>query len=70
MASVKFSSKMDSEVLRDLKAHAEQEGRTLSSVLSIAVAEYLERAALRPAFREAAAEVIDDHAELLERLAR
>lgn len=70
MASVKFSSKMDSKVLKSLKAHAEREGRTLSSVLSIAAAEYLERAALRPPFRRAATEVIEDHAELLERLAR
>jgi len=70
MASVKFSSKMDPKVLRSLKAHAEREGRTLSSVLTTAASQYLERAALRPAFRKAASEVLEGHAELLKRLAR
>lgn len=69
-SSVKFSSKMDARVLKNLKAHAEREGRTLSTVLTTAAAEYLERAAVRPAFRKASAEVLDDHGELLERLAR
>jgi hypothetical protein len=39
-------------------------------VLTVAAEEYLERAALRPAFRKAAREVLDEHADLLERLAR
>ena len=70
MTAVKFSSKMDSEVLENLRAHAAREGRTVSAVLTAAAEEYLERAALRPAFRKAAREVLDEHAELLERLAR
>ena len=70
MPSVKFSSKMDSKVLKNLRAHAEREGRTVSAVLTAAAEEYLERAAVRPAFRKAAREVLDEHAELLERLAR
>jgi hypothetical protein len=70
MASVKFSSKMDSVVLEDLRAHAARQGRTLSAVLNEAAGEYLERAATRPAFRKAADEILDQHAELLERLAR
>lgn len=69
-ATVKFSSKMDARVLKGLRAHAAREGRTLSAVLTAAAAQYLERATLRPAFRTAAREVLDDHAELLERLAR
>jgi len=70
MPSVKFSSKMDSKVLKSLRAHAEREGRTVSAVLTAAAEEYLERAVIRPAFRKAAREVLDEHAELLERLAR
>jgi hypothetical protein len=70
MPSVKFSSKMDSKVLKSLRAHAEREGRTVSAVLTAAAEEYLERAAIRPAFRKAAREVLDEHEELLERLAR
>ena len=69
-AAVKFSSKMDAKVLKVLRAHAEQQGRTLSSVLTTAAEQYLQRAAVRPAFRKAAREVLDDHAELLQRLAR
>ena len=69
-AAVKFSSKMDGKVLRDLRAHAEREGRTLSAVLTTAVEEYLERATVRPAFRTAAREVLDEHSELHARLAR
>ena len=69
-SSVKFSSKMDSKVLKGLRLHAEREGRTLSAVLTAAAEQYLRRAAIRPAFRTAAREVLDEHAELLERLAR
>lgn len=70
MAYVKFGSKMDARVLKDLRAFAEREGRTVSAVLTAAAEEYLERAALRPAFRKAARKVLDEHAELLARLAR
>lgn len=69
-ATVKFSSKMDAKVLKGLRAHAEREGRTLSAVLTAAAEQYLQRAAIRPAFRSAARDVLDEHAELLERLAR
>jgi len=69
-ATTKFSSRMDAKVLEGLRAHAAREGRTLSAVLTAAGAQYLERATVRPAFRTAAREVLDDHAELLERLAR
>ena len=67
---VKFSSQMRAEVLAAAREHAAESGRTLASVLDEAVAEYLERARIRPAFRDAAERVIDQHAELLERLAR
>ena len=69
-SNTKFSSKMDAKVLKGLRAHAAREGRTFSAVLTTAAAQYLLRATLRPAFRTAAREVLDEHAELLERLAR
>jgi hypothetical protein len=69
-ATTKFSSKMDAKVLKSLRAHAAREGRTLSAILTVAAEQYLERATLRPAFRSAAREVLDEHADLLERLAR
>ena len=68
--AVKFSSKIDAKVLKGLRAHAEREGRTLSAVLTTAAEQYLQRAAIRPVFRTAVREVLDEHAELLERLAR
>jgi len=67
---VKFSSKIDDDVLAELRAYAAETGRSISSVLTDAVREHLERARVRPAFREAAEEVMDEHAELLERLAK
>lgn len=67
---VKFSSKLDEATLDALRAHAEESGRPISALLDEAVRDYLERAAVRPAFRAATEEVLDAHAELLERLAR
>ena len=56
--------------MRDLKAFVSENDRSISSVVNEAVAEYLERARLRPAFRKAMDEVLDDHEELLQRLAK
>lgn len=67
---VKFGSKMDDEVLAELRAYAREQGRTLSAVLTEAAGEYLRRARVRPAFRSATDEVLAAHGELLERLAR
>lgn len=67
---IKFSSKIRPEVLEKARAYAAEEGRTLASVVDEAVAQYLERVRVRPAFVSAAEEVMDRHAELLERLAR
>lgn len=67
---VKFSAQIDREVLEQLREHAAETGRTLAWVLTQAASEYLERARLRPAFVSAAEEIINDHAELLERLAK
>jgi hypothetical protein len=67
---VKFSSKMQSDVLESLRAHATEEGRTLAGVLTEAVQEYLAKKRVRPAFREAAEAVLTEHDELLARLAK
>lgn len=66
----KFSAQMDAEILERLRAHAAQTGRTLAWLLTRASTEYLEREQLRPAFTSAADEVLEEHAELLDRLAR
>ena len=67
---VKFSSKMEREALEALRAHAQEEGRTLSGILTEAVQDYLGKKRVRPAFREAADAVLAEHDELLARLAQ
>ena len=66
---VKFASQMEARLLRELRTYARESDRTLSGVIGEAVEQYLDRARLRPAFREASEEVLADHAELLRRLA-
>ena len=66
----KFASQLDADLLKSLREHADASGRSISSLLDDAVREYLERARVRPAFRSAMDEVLQEHDELLERLAR
>ena len=68
--SVKFASTMDSDLLEALREHAERSGRSISSILENAVAEHLDRVRVRPAFRAAVDQVLEEHDELLARLAR
>jgi hypothetical protein len=67
---IKFSSQMDQTVLEELREYARANERTLASVLNEAASEYLARERIRPAFQRAADEIMDVHADLLERLAR
>lgn len=66
----KFASQMDRELLRSLREHADASGRSISALLDDAVREYLERVHVRPAFRSAMDEVLQEHDDLLQRLAR
>jgi len=68
--TIKFSSKIDERVLQELRQHAKQTGRSISSLLTEAVEAYLARARVRPVFLEAAEQVMDENADLLERLAQ
>lgn len=70
MAKVKFASLVDAKVLKDLRAFAEASDRSISSVVSEALSEYLSRSKTRPAFRGAMEEILVEHAELLQRLAK
>tara|TARA_B100001248_G_scaffold249599_1_gene222924 strand:+ start:634 stop:867 length:234 start_codon:yes stop_codon:yes gene_type:complete len=70
MKAKKFATQIDEEVLKDLKSYVKEADRSISSVVSEAVAEYLQRARIRPAFRSAMDEVLDDNEELLKRLAK
>ncbi len=70
MKAIKFATQIDEKVLKDLKSYVNETDRSISSVVTEAVAEYLQRSKLRPAFRSAMDEVLDEHEELLTRLAK
>ncbi len=70
MKAKKFATQIDEKVLADLKSYASHTDRSISSVVSEAVAEYIHRSRVRPAYRSAMDEVLDEHAELLMRLAK
>jgi hypothetical protein len=67
---VKFASQIDARVLKELRQFAKENDRTLSGVLTRAVDEFLQRARVRPAFRKASEDVLDEHDDLLRRLAK
>jgi hypothetical protein len=66
----KFATQIDETALEELRSYSKSTGRSISSVVSEAIVEYLQRARVRPAFRDAMSETLDDHAELLKRLAK
>lgn len=66
----KFATQIDEDVLKELKTFVDESDRSISSVVTEAVSEYLHRVRLRPAFRKAMDEVLEEHAELLKRLAK
>ena len=66
----KFATQIDETALEELRAYARSTGRSISGVVTEAVGEYLQRVSVRPAFRSAMDEVLEDHAELLKRLAK
>lgn len=68
--SEKFSTKMNAAVLERLRDYAQSSDRSISQIVSEAVAEYLSRVEVRPSFRRAVEEVIRDNEELLQELAR
>lgn len=66
----KFSTQVDHEVLEQLKEFARISDRSISKIVNEAIADYLKRAQVRPAFLEAMEEVIAENEELLKRLAK
>jgi metal-responsive CopG/Arc/MetJ family transcriptional regulator len=70
MKAKKFATQIDQNVLKELKSFVKAADRSISSVVSEAVAEYIQRAKLRPGYRAAMDEVLDEHEELLKRLAK
>jgi len=67
---VKFATQMDEAVLGELRQAAAQSGQSISKIVNDAVAEHLSRLRLRPAFCEAMEKTLNEHREVLERLAK
>jgi len=67
---IKFSSKLEKRLLDQLKNYSKTSKKNISVVLNEAVAEYLKRVRLRPAFIDASEEVIKENKELLKVLAK
>ena len=70
MAVQKFATQIDEHVLREVRAVAKETGQTISKLVEDALVEHLRRVRVRPAFRDAMDEVLSEHAELLDRLAK
>lgn len=68
MASIKISSKVEAAEWRALQALAREQHRSISGVLTEAIAEYLRRRRMRPIVAKQFAESIADNAELAGRL--
>lgn len=70
MKAKKFSTQIDEQVLKDLKEFASSSEYSISKIVTDAVSEYLQKVRVRPVFRQAMEDVIEDNKELLERLAK
>ncbi|MCA8924321.1 MAG: hypothetical protein KDD82_21100 [Planctomycetes bacterium] len=68
--TIKFSSKIEQQALDELRRFAKESGRSISSILTEAVTEYLARARVRPVFLNATEQVLNEHSDLLTRLAQ
>ncbi len=70
MTSKKFATQIDEQVLKDLKKYVQESDRSISGVITEAVADFLQKVRVRPMFRSAMEEVINENEELLTRLAK
>jgi len=70
MKLVKFATQVDEKVLKELRAVAKETGKSISRLVTEALATHIQRVRIRPVFRRAMDAVLDEHDELLRRLAR
>lgn len=66
--SKKFSSKMDESVLSELREFAHQESREISSLLTEAVRDLLNRKKIKPIFQKVSDEAFSEFDEALQEL--
>ncbi len=70
MASKKFATLLEDDVLDELKRHSKESKQKISTIVNSALEDYLQKARVRPAFRKAMDQVIEENSELLRRLAK
>jgi uncharacterized membrane protein YheB (UPF0754 family) len=70
MKATKFATQVDGRVLKELRNFAEQSDKSISKIVTEALEEYLNKIRVRPIFLSAMDEVIEEHADLLTRLAK
>ncbi len=70
MASIKVSSVVDAKVWRSLKALSEETQRSLSGLLTEAIAEYVQRRRVRPEVLDHLERSMDENEKLGKLLAR
>lgn len=70
MAKVRFSSKIERDTLRNLRAYAAETKLNIADVISDAVARYLEGVQIRPTFRRAVDGTIAENRDLYRKLAK
>ena len=66
----KFSSKMDEKVLEELREFAREENRDISSLITEAVQDLLNKKRVKPIFEEKTDEAFDEFDEALKELAK
>jgi len=69
-AAKKFATQIEESVLKELKSFVKSEDRKISAVVTEALEEYLNKRKIRPVFRSAMDEVLDENSDLLKRLAK
>jgi len=69
MVKVKFATKLSVAAVEELRAYAKESKRTVSDIVDEAVLSHLRSVRIRPAFRRAVEEVLEDHKIALRKLA-
>ena len=70
MKAKKFASQIDEQVLEQLKKHARETDKKISTIVNDAIVEYLKKYRVRAEFTSAMDEVIAENEELLSRLSK
>jgi hypothetical protein len=70
MGKTKFATKVSEEALEELRSYARESNRPISDVVDEAIKAHLRMVRVRPVFRSAVDQVIEQHAQALKRPAK